>query len=233
MGKQNVIQYPGETISILDIVGQWFGMSHKWTCIHCKKWGIARFEAPRSASYFASFQWLNIYTSTSPILSCVIKNIVVAEIHLRVLLKTTYCSFHLRLGCFLLLQLFLNLGDMFISDCFFLQILWSHTCDLYPNPSLLVWAPLSWHTTCQSSSTAYRQLDNNQLNYSESQKSVLRQETVCTSCWLWDNAPNVVILGASVCPGVGCYNLVLCKPHSQKYFSIVIYASPLICGAYL
>jgi len=96
-----------------------------------------------------------------------------------------------------------------------------------------VWAPLSWHTTCQSSSTAYRQLDNNPLNYSESQKSVLWQETVCTSCWLWDNAPNmIVVLGASVCLGVGCYNLVLLslgKPHSPKYFSIVIYVSPLIC----
>ena len=121
----------------------------------------------------------------------------------------------IRLGCFLLLQLFLQLGDMFTSDCF-LQVLWSHTCDLYPNLSLLVWAPLSWLTTCQSSSTAYRQLDNNQVNYSESQKSVLRQETVCTSCWLWDNAPNVVILGASVCPGVGCYNLVLCKSFSNS-----------------
>jgi len=83
---------------------------------------------------------------------------------------------------------------------------------------------------------SYRQLDNNQVNYSESQKSVLRQETVCTFCWLWGNAPNVVILGASVCPGVGCYNLVLLslgKPHSPKYFSIIIYASPLICGANL
>ena len=28
-------------------------------------------------------------------------------------------------------------------ELFFLQVLWSHTCDLYPNPSLLLWAPLS------------------------------------------------------------------------------------------
>ena len=75
-GKQNLIQYPGETI-----VGLWFGTSkmlmvplgieyiwetvrvnqsgspslQKWTCIHWKKWGIARFEAPRSASYCARF----------------------------------------------------------------------------------------------------------------------------------------------------------------------------------
>lgn len=114
-------------------------------------------------------------------------------------LEVVFCDSHIwlrrdwwngyRLGCF---QLFLQLGDMFITDCF-LQVLWSHTCDLYPNPSLLVWAPLSWHATCQSS-TAYRQLDNNQVNYSESQKSVLRQETVCTSCWLWGNAPNVIVI---------------------------------------
>ena len=139
------------------------------------------------------------------------------------LLHSCLYSALIRLGCFLLLQLFLQLGDMFISDCFLLVVvIWSHTCDLYPNPSLLVGAPLSWHTTCQSSSTAYRQLDNNQLNYSESQKSVLRQETVCTSCWLWDNAPNVIVIpGASVCPGVGCYNLVLLslgKPHSTNIF---------------
>ena len=73
----------------------------------------------------------------------------------------------------------------------------------------------------------------NCIDYSESQKSVLRQETVCPSCWLWDNAPNViVILGASVCSGVGCYNLVLLnlgKPPS-KYFSIIIYSVQLFIG---
>ena len=42
-----------------------------------------------------------------------------------------------RLGSFPLLQLFLQLGDMLILDCF-LQVLWLHTCDLYPNPSLFV-----------------------------------------------------------------------------------------------
>jgi len=29
----------------------------------------------------------------------------------------------------------------------FLLVIWSHTSDLYPNPSVLVWAPLYWHTT--------------------------------------------------------------------------------------
>ena len=116
-----------------------------------------------------------------------------------------------------------SFGHILVTCILILHFLCEH---LYPGTQ-----------NCQSSSTAYRQLDNNQLHHSESQKSVLRQETVCTFCWLWDNAPNViVILGASVCPGVGCYNWVLLslgKPHSPKYFSIVIYASPLICKAYL
>ena len=137
------------------------------------------------------------------------------------------------LGSFLLLQLFFQLGDMFISDCF-LQVLWTHTsililhflCEhLYPGTQLVNHLPQLTDSLITIKC----------INYSESLKSVLRQETVCIFCWLCDNAPNViVILGASVCPGVGCYHLVLLslgKP-LPKMFSIVIYASPLIYGVY-
>jgi len=58
----------------------------------------------------------------------------VIVLHTTLMLSCLYSAL-IRLGCFLLLQLFLQLGDMFTSDCF---LLWSHTCDLYPNPSLLV-----------------------------------------------------------------------------------------------
>ena len=73
----NVFQYHGETISILNTVGQWFGTSEKsngfpwmrkqsqesiwfpilaeWTCMHLEEMSD-RFEASRSASYCASFQ---------------------------------------------------------------------------------------------------------------------------------------------------------------------------------
>ena len=83
----------------------------------------------------------------------------------------------ISLGRFLLLQLFLQLGDMFTSDCF-LQVL-GH---------ILVTCILILHFLCEHLYLGTQlvnhlpQLDNSQLNYSESQKFVLRQETVCASC---------------------------------------------------
>ena len=81
-----------------------------------------------------------------------------------------------RLGSFLLLQLFLQLGDMFISECF-LQVLWSHTsililhflCEhLYPGTQLVNHLPQLTDSLITIKC----------INYSESQKSVLRQETI-------------------------------------------------------